>query len=96
MSTGQERSDDVVAQVNAASGILSDIAESIHAINDMNVQISTAANEQKTVANEISGIVVQMRDNTHETVAMTEKSREISADLNQISDACYAITARIK
>jgi len=96
MSTGQERSDDVVEQVNSSSVILTDIAKSINAINDMNVQISTAANEQTTVSGEISSIVVKIRDNTHETVAMTEKSREISADLNQLSDSFNELTSRIQ
>ncbi|MCJ8313073.1 MAG: hypothetical protein HRU38_13075 [Saccharospirillaceae bacterium] len=96
MSTGKERSDDVVEQMNTASVILSDIAKSINAINDMNVQISTAANEQTTVSNEISSIVIQIRDNTLETVAMTEKSHEISADLNQLSDSFNELTARIQ
>jgi len=96
MSTGQERSDNVVEQVNTASGILMEIANSINAINDMNVQISAAANEQTTVANDISNIVVDIRDNTHKTVEMTENSREISTDLNRLSDTFNELTNRIK
>ncbi|BCE03763.1 methyl-accepting chemotaxis protein [Marinicellulosiphila megalodicopiae] len=96
MSTGQERSDDVVEQVNTASGILADIAKSISAINDMNIQISTAANEQTTVAEDISSIVVQIRDNSQESAAMTNKSKEISADLNKLTDSFNILANRFK
>ncbi|MFW1677124.1 methyl-accepting chemotaxis protein [Pontibacter sp. JAM-7] len=74
-----------------AAGSLSHIIESAEAISSMNTMISTATEEQSSVATEIDSRVVsisdvarQTRDDTQRVVGATDQIRQEIHDLNQL------------
>lgn len=77
MEKGRNKAVDSVAQARRAGDSLSAINQSVAAINDMNTQIASAAEEQSAVAEEIN----------RNFSSITEASEQAAAGSNQISAA---------
>jgi methyl-accepting chemotaxis protein len=58
--SGQSRSDESVEKVTQAGAMLAHITQAVEAIRDMNRQIATAAEEQTSVAEDISRNITQI------------------------------------
>jgi methyl-accepting chemotaxis protein len=74
-----------VDQASEAGGALSDISSSVTTINDMNMQIANAAEEQGLVSEEVNRNVIRMND---EQGRVSESSAQISRageDLAQLA-----------
>ncbi|MDX1335168.1 MAG: methyl-accepting chemotaxis protein, partial [Gammaproteobacteria bacterium] len=74
-----------VEQASEAGGALSDISSSVTTINDMNMQIANAAEEQGLVSEEVNRNVIRMND---EQGRVSESSVQISRageDLAQLA-----------
>ena len=76
MAEGVDKAQNAVEQVQSAGVELAGISHSVHSIEDLNVQIASAAEEQSTVTAGIAESVVHIRDVTianakTATVAMT-------------------------
>ena len=74
-----------VEQASEAGGALSDISSSVTTINDMNMQIANAAEEQGLVSEEVNRNVIRMND---EQGRVSESSAQISRageDLAQLA-----------
>lgn len=77
-------------QSRLATEHLDQVAEQIHTIKDMNIQIATASQEQSYVAEEVSRNVTKMRDLSAQVHSETEKPKvlgeqlaEMAKDLNE-------------
>lgn len=62
MSSSQQRAESTVAKAQQTAEALSQIRETIQQINDMNIHIASAAEEQSHVAEEINGQTVNIKD----------------------------------
>jgi methyl-accepting chemotaxis protein len=88
---GQARSEESVEQVSNASATLNRITTAVEAIRDMNRQIATAAEEQTSVAEDISRNLTEItaiastnQDNVKRTQAASNDLRELSVGLNDV------------
>ncbi|MGE9871548.1 MULTISPECIES: methyl-accepting chemotaxis protein [Pseudomonas] len=90
--SGQSCSDDSVLKVTQAGEMLTHITQAVEAIRDMNRQIATAAEEQTSVAEDISCNITQITtvatanmDNVQRTEAASQNLRSLSAQLNEVT-----------
>ncbi len=90
--SGQSCSDDSVEKVTQAGAMLALITQAVEAIRDMNRQIATAAEEQTSVAEDISRNITQITtvatanlDNVQRTEAASHNLRGLSGELNEVT-----------
>ncbi|HEX8592643.1 MAG TPA: methyl-accepting chemotaxis protein [Pseudomonas sp.] len=88
---GQTRSEESVEQVTSAGATLQRITNAVEAIRDMNHQIATAAEEQTSVAEDISrnlteitAIAITNQDNVKRTQAASHDLHGLSVGLNDV------------
>ncbi|RMR06762.1 Methyl-accepting chemotaxis protein I [Pseudomonas savastanoi pv. glycinea] len=88
---GQTRSEESVEQVSNASATLYRITSAVEAIRDMNRQIATAAEEQTSVAEDISRNLTEItaiastnQDNVKRTQAASHDLHGLSVGLNDV------------
>ncbi|ARN75371.1 methyl-accepting chemotaxis protein [Oceanicoccus sagamiensis] len=84
VSNSNQRAESGIAKVTRSSEILTDISTMVSQINDMNIQIAAAAEEQGATAEEISSNVTRVSDLSEGTKAQTEQTSEASAELAQL------------
>ena len=83
---GQQRSEDGVTQVTEAGAMLQQITRAVESIRDMNRQIATAAEEQTSVAEDISQNLTEITAIAHsnqDTVRRTHAASQVLGDLSQ-------------
>nr|WP_137821298.1 methyl-accepting chemotaxis protein [Pseudomonas sp. D(2018)] len=92
IENGQNRSEESVAQVTEAGAMLQRITDAVEAIRDMNRQIATAAEEQTSVAEDISrnlteitAIATTNQENVQRTQGASQHLHGLSGDLNQLT-----------
>jgi len=78
---------ETTSHVNQANEALYKISEVIQRINDMNMQIATAAEEQSLSANEINESVQRISTLSNESLEGTESAAQRSADLNNMGES---------
>jgi methyl-accepting chemotaxis protein len=90
--SGQASSDASVEKVAQAGAMLAHITQAVEAIRDMNRQIATAAEEQTSVAEDISRNITQITtvatanmDNVQRTEAASLNLRGLSGELNEVT-----------
>jgi len=91
IQAGQTRSDESVEQVAHAGSTLHRITTSVEAIRDMNRQIATAAEQQTSVAEDISRNLTEItaiastnQDNVKRTQSASRDLHELSVGLNDV------------
>jgi len=89
---GQTRSDEGVEQVTEAGCMLQRITQEVEAIRDMNRQIATAAEEQTSVAEDISRNLTEIttiattnQDNVERTEKASQNLHGLSAQLSEVT-----------
>nr|WP_160287474.1 methyl-accepting chemotaxis protein [Pseudomonas knackmussii] len=75
-----------VSQVEQAVVALQRIGDAVGVINDMNLQIASAAEEQSAVAEEINRNVAGIRDVTESLSGQAQESAQISQSLNELAN----------
>ncbi|MGE8477378.1 MAG: methyl-accepting chemotaxis protein [Pseudomonas shirazensis] len=75
-----------VEEVRRASKVLDDINGAVAVINDMNLQIASAAEEQSAVSEEVSKTVIAIGDVTKELATHSEHAATIGASLNALAN----------
>ncbi len=85
MTASQSRATETVGHANEAGNALKSIAGSVGRINDMNLQIASAAEEQSSVAEEINQNVVRIADIAQETSGSMQQIATSSEDLARLS-----------
>ena len=92
IESGQNRSEEGVTQVTEAGAMLQRITGAVEAIRDMNRQIATAAEEQTSVAEDISrnlteitAIASSNQENVERTQAASHTLRDLSGELSEVT-----------
>ncbi|MFW5824158.1 MAG: methyl-accepting chemotaxis protein [Marinobacter sp.] len=86
METSRELARETVAQTGMAQEALGRIRHEVGAINDMNAQIASAAEEQSSVAEEVNRNISRIHDATVETAAGSEQVAASSRELDTLAD----------
>jgi len=97
IESGQNRSEAGVTQVTEAGATLQLITGAVEAIRDMNRQIATAAEEQTSVAEDISrnlteitAIATANQDNVQRTEAASHNLQSLSGQLSEVTQRLSA------
>lgn len=92
---GQSRSEESVEQVNNASATLHRITTAVEAIRDMNRQIATAAEEQTSVAEDISRNLTEITAIASTNQDNVKRTRAASNDLHGLSNGLNDVISRL-
>ncbi|HBP0527478.1 TPA: methyl-accepting chemotaxis protein [Pseudomonas aeruginosa] len=85
-----------VEQVDEAVAALQRIGEAVTVINDMNLQIASAAEEQSSVAEEINRNVAAIRDVTESLSSQAEEPAQVSQSLNRLANHQQGLMEQFK
>ena len=95
IESGQSRSDESVEQVTRAGAMLERITEAVEAIRDMNRQIATAAEEQTSVAEDISRNLTEITSIASTNLDNVQRTQAASGNLHGLSGQLNEVTARL-
>lgn len=84
------------ANIGRAGDLLAEIAEGVAGINDRNIQIATAAEEQSAVAEDINRNVVQINDVAIQLSAGAEQTATTSLELARLAEHQQNLVRRFK
>jgi methyl-accepting chemotaxis protein len=96
MERSRTRTEDVVAQANAAKDSLATIHGSVSVINDVNTQIASAVEEQSSVAEEINRNVTNIKGVADEATSGARQTLTASEELARLADTLRTTMARFK
>ncbi len=96
MDKSKKDADATVEQAVQAGASLQAISEAVTVINQMNVQIATAAEEQNMVAENINHSVVNISDITEQTAAGAQQTASASNELNELAGHLSGIVRQFK
>jgi len=95
IESGQARSDESVEQVTRAGAMLERITLAVEAIRDMNRQIATAAEEQTSVAEDISRNLTEITAIASTNLDNVQRTESASQNLHGLSGQLNEVTARL-
>jgi methyl-accepting chemotaxis protein len=93
MNTGSEQAKNIVERTHKVTRSLSEVEASVSLISDMNIQISTATQQQSEVARDISQQAVQISDISVET---GDGAKEISAASDELATLAADLSDQVK
>ena len=96
MNKSQERAEASVQQANKADAALRSITRSVAIINDMSVQIASAAEEQSAVAENISKNVINIGAAATDVADGASQSSEASSELSLLAARQQALVGQFK
>lgn len=96
MDASKERANSTVEQAVQAGASLQTISDAVSVINDMNVQIATAAEEQNAVAENINQSVVNISGITEQTAAGAQQTASASNELNELAEHLTGMVKQFK
>ncbi|MGG2399792.1 methyl-accepting chemotaxis protein [Pseudomonas sp. SH1-B] len=95
IESGQQRSEQGVTQVTEAGAMLQRITDAVEAIRDMNQQIATAAEEQTSVAEDISRNLTELTAIASANQDNVERTQKASHNLHEMSGELGEVTRRL-
>ncbi len=95
IENGQSRSETSMEHVTLAGDRLGQITQAIESIRDMNRQISTAADEQTSVAEDISRNITEITDIASANQTEVENTSRASQTLHGLSGELNTLTKRL-
>ena len=95
IESGQSRSEESVEQVTQAGAMLERITHAVEAIRDMNRQIATAAEEQTSVAEDISRNLTEITSIASTNLDNVQRTEAASHNLHGLSGQLNEVTARL-
>jgi methyl-accepting chemotaxis protein len=95
IESGQSRSNESVDQVTQAGGMLASITEAVEAIRDMNRQIATAAEEQTSVAEDISRNLTEITTIATSNQDNVQRTESASRELDKLAKQLTEVTAKL-
>ena len=95
IESGQSRSEQSVQQVTEAGAMLERITQAVEAIRDMNRQIATAAEEQTSVAEDISRNLTEITSIASTNLDNVQRTEAASRDLHGLSGQLNEVTSRL-
>jgi len=96
MNKGREQAEQCVAQANDTSAALQSIVNVISTINDMNLQISNAAEQQSLVAENINENVLNVKNIAQENAAASDETKNASTEIAKLAEQLKALTIKFK
>lgn len=96
MVIGRAEAHSGVEQTLKTTACLESIVKAISTINDMNVQIASAAEEQSAVSEEITRSVVAINDLTSETTEGAVQTTEASHEVARLASALQELLGRFR
>lgn len=95
IESGQQRSEQGVTLVTEAGAMLQRITTAVESIRDMNRQIATAAEEQTSVAEDISRNLTELTAIASANQDNVGRTQAASSTLHQLSDELGEVTRRL-
>jgi len=96
MRLSLQQAEEGSSNVNETGRILRDVLEGISGINDKNIQIASAAEEQTTVADEINQKILSISDVAVQTSAGAEQTAVTSRELARLAEQLESLIGRFK
>jgi len=96
MDRGREQAEQCVIQANDTSAALQSITNVVGIINDMNAQISNAAEQQSLVAENINENVLNVKNIAQENAAASAQTRSASTEIAKLAEQLKALTVKFK
>ncbi len=96
MQQGRDRAKQSVEQASDAGSSLEAIAMAVTTINEMNVQIATAAEQQSQVAEEISRSVTNIRETAEEAAQTMRQTNDSTVELDQLAQELQDAVERFR
>lgn len=85
MGLGQQKAETGVSNASEAGEALGSIADSVMSINDLNVQIATASEEQSAVAEEINRNIININQTSQQSATSASQISEASEELAKLA-----------
>ncbi|WP_435607405.1 methyl-accepting chemotaxis protein [Pseudomonas knackmussii] len=95
IENGQSRSEEGLEQVTQAGSMLQNITQAVEAIRDMNRQIATAAEEQTSVAEDISRNLTEITAIATTNNENVQRTQQASQHLHGLSGDLSGVTHRL-
>ncbi len=96
MQSGRTRAQESVQQAAKAGASLGSITQAVSTISDMNTQIASAAEEQSSVAEEMSRNIVAIRDVAEQSAHGAQQTASASDELSRLSSELQTLVRQFK
>lgn len=96
MNQGKAQAEHCVEQANKASAALEAITHAISVINDMNMQIASASEQQSIVAEDINKSVVNVKRVAEENAVASNQTSGSSAEIARLAESLSQLVAQFK
>jgi len=96
MLSSRELTDSSVTLTRKAGTSLSSITQTVSSIQNMNQQIAAAAEQQSSVAEEISRSIISVRDISEQTASASEETAASSVELARLGNQLQMMVSRFK
>ncbi|MCD5991662.1 methyl-accepting chemotaxis protein [Pseudomonas phytophila] len=96
MSHTRSQAERTLEMANIAGEVLTDITGSLNLINERNLLMATAAEEQAQVAREVDRSLISIRDLSCETADGSKQTAVASAELSQLAASLNKLTKEFK
>ena len=96
MQSSAEQTTETLDRANRTDNALHLITAAVEVINERNVVIATAAEQQAQVAREVDGNLMRIRDLSHQTSRGAEQTSAASHDLSRLATQLKTMTSRFK
>ena len=96
MDTGREKANVGVEQTKQAGESLAAITRAVTTINEMNIQIASAAKEQSATTEEMNKNIININQLADETAGSAEQSTAASAELSKLATDLQNLVSQFK
>lgn len=96
MSQGKTQAEHCVAQASKANTALKSITNAVNLINDMNMQIASAAEEQSSVAESINENIINVKRIAEENSQASTQTRSSSAEIARLAEQLNQLVSQFK
>lgn len=96
MESGRSQAQDSVKQAQSAGVSLQDITQSVASINEMNMQIAAAAEEQSSVAEEINRNVVNISRIAEETASGAQETENAGNEVSRVAHHLQELVSQFR
>jgi len=96
MNKGRDQAEQCVTQANDTNVALQSITHAIGVINDMNMQIASAAEQQSSVAENINENVLNVKQIAQENAVSSEETSTASTEIAKLAEQLKALTVKFK
>jgi len=96
MEASRERADNTVQQASKTGSSLQDITSAVATINDMNIQIASAVEEQSAVTNDVNRNIIEINTIVDSSATNADTIMNASETLNNLTLELNSLVGRFK